>query len=169
MPTVRSAKEVSRTEAVASVMVEKQCEEKGSCGGQSHKPDVKSKVCQSCEHLYSSSGGVILSPSSLVHSTMDPSPAPLPSHPSSAPHPSHPHTTPILYTPLRLWTTRRYGGLCECGEEGGQCRCAGSSWPLPPRPHLPSCWPRMKVALLVVGAILPWAFLVIYLVLTYTP
>ncbi|KAK4308536.1 hypothetical protein Pmani_019774 [Petrolisthes manimaculis] len=143
------------------------CEEDKSCASSStHTPGVP-KVCQSCEHLYGNNGGVILSPSSLVHAPQQTSMGLIaPRHPPS----QHIYKAPVLRTPLALWTTRRYGGLCECGRGDGQCRCSqcevGSSRP-PLQSRTPAWWSKVKVALLVIAAILPWVFLVTYLILYY--
>ncbi|KAG0720665.1 hypothetical protein GWK47_048041 [Chionoecetes opilio] len=114
-------------------------------------------VCRSCQHLYAGNTEVILSPSRLD------------SHP---PHPASSKPKPA--STLRPWAARRYEGLCECGASvsGGVCVCPGAT----SQGTLPSFTPccnapglkKVKMTALVVAAVVPWLFLVTYIVLTYT-
>lgn len=117
-------------------------------------------VCQSCQHLYSGNAEVVLSPSCLEEHLPRP-------EPSSTSNPK-----PVsLYRP---WAARRYEGLCDCGASvvGGVCSCPSGATQQGALHSLFSCdstcMKRMKTVALAAAAILPWVFLVTYIVLTYT-
>lgn len=112
------------------------------------------KVCQSCQHLYDGASEVVLSPSRLE---TDP-----PLHSPAS------HKTVSMHRP---WTARRYENLCDCGASvsGGVCVCPERATGGRLQGLLSSgnpCLKKVKIAALVVAALLPWVFLVSYIVLT---
>lgn len=104
-------------------------------------------VCKSCQHLYDGNRTVVLTPNSLSR---------VPSSPTSRKQ-------------VKPWGARKYEDLCVCAETGGVCRCAASKSSKWQRllPRNAPWWPRVKVILLTVAGLTPWACLVLYFVFYY--
>lgn len=112
-------------------------------------------VCRSCQHLYAGSAEVVLSPANLE---------------DHLPHPDPTNPRPVSVH--RPWAARKYEGLCECNASvsGGDCVCPGRTSRGTLQRFLSCeapCWRKLKVAGLVFAAIIPWVFLVAYIILTY--
>ncbi|KAK8729852.1 hypothetical protein OTU49_008356 [Cherax quadricarinatus] len=111
--------------------------------------DSKVHVCHSCQHLYGKNSEIVIIPSNLNH--------------------THDHVQ--HHSAFKPWKARKYEDLCACPEsgredQGNSTEHQTSVWQnLIPR-NAP-WWPRTKIILLVIAGILPWVFLVIYLVFTY--
>lgn len=118
----------------------------------------KQQVCHACQHLYGQNTEVVLTPAALCHDHKPVSDAKenLPSR-------------PLLQA--KTWKARRYDGLCRCNEAGQECHCNISSHRSYTRYlqiSASTLWgPRIKRTLLVIAAIIPFIFLIVYLVFTY--
>lgn len=140
----------------------------GSCCSQDGKcevdnpPGVRSSygsvdtvsVCRSCQHLYAGNVEVVLSPACLE---------------DHLPHPDPANPRPVSVH--RPWAARKYEGLCDCGASvsGGVCTCSGRASRRTLQRFFSCetpCLQKLKVAALVLAAIIPWVFLVTYIVLT---
>jgi len=70
---------------------------------------------------------------------------------------------------IKPWSARKYNEMCMCAELGTPCTCANrnaSSWEM----HLPrnsSWWPKVKKTLLIIAAVIPWIFLIVYAIYYY--
>lgn len=70
---------------------------------------------------------------------------------------------------IKPWAARKYQDMCMCAELGAPCTCANrktSSWGMV-LPRNSSWWPAVKKTLLIIAAIIPWVFLIVYSVYYY--
>lgn len=82
---------------------------------------------------------------------------------------SIPNSNNIRRIVIKPWAARKYQDMCMCAELGAPCTCANRKAPSLGMvlPRNSSCWPTVKKTLLIIAALVPWVFLIVYSIYYY--